>query len=189
MSQYSDKADPTQHYNSKQHVTHTSTQSQDLFQACLSFARQLSQSPGLYCRLEVKLGEKSLNFLTGSPGRRKSPSDYRRDQRRRTLSRRGLATPGNHGAVSVPPAVPIGGQTGHSASSSSPYKRSVPWSKHLFSPTNIPQLGRGRSFISEQGLDIQASTPSVSDLGPLVQNYCEFSQSNHLAYIQKVCPT
>ena len=36
----------------------TSTQSQDLFKDCLGFARQLSQSPGLYCRLELKI---SLN--------------------------------------------------------------------------------------------------------------------------------
>ena len=32
----------------------TSTQSQDQFKDCLSFARQLSQSSGLYCRLEVE---------------------------------------------------------------------------------------------------------------------------------------
>ena len=66
----------------------TSPQSQDLFQGCLGLARQLSQSPGLYCKLEVKIGENSYNFKTGSlvkfPGKRKGPSDYRRDQRKKT---------------------------------------------------------------------------------------------------------
>ena len=55
-------------------------QYQDLFQVCLGFARQLSQIPGLYCRLKVKLGDKSFNFQTGTPGKipgkRKSPRDY-----------------------------------------------------------------------------------------------------------------
>ena len=69
-----------------------------------------------------------------------------------------MNTPGNHGTVSIAPGAPIGLQTGHSASSSPPYKRSEPWSKHLFSPTNIPQLDGAGSFISEQGLDIRAST-------------------------------
>ena len=49
--------------------------------------KQLFQSLGLYCRLEVKLGENSFKFQTGSPGKfsdkRKSPSDYRRNQNRR----------------------------------------------------------------------------------------------------------
>ena len=71
----------------------TSNQSLDLFKDCLGFARQMSQSPGLYCRLEVKLEKKSLNFQTGSPkkfpGKRKSPSDYRKDQRRRNPLERG----------------------------------------------------------------------------------------------------
>ena len=40
----------------------TSTLSQDLFKDCLGFARHLFLSPGLYCRLEVKLGENSFNF-------------------------------------------------------------------------------------------------------------------------------
>ena len=40
-----------------------------------------------------------------------------------------------------------------------PCSRIKPWSKHLFSPTNIPQLDRAGSFISRKGLDIQASTP------------------------------
>ena len=43
-------------------IPNTSTQSQDLFKDCLGFARQLSQSPGVYCKLEVKLGENSFNL-------------------------------------------------------------------------------------------------------------------------------
>ena len=30
---------------------------QDLFHACVGFAWQLSQSPGVYCKLELKLGD------------------------------------------------------------------------------------------------------------------------------------
>ena len=64
-------------------VSCTCPQSPGLFQACLDFARQLSQSPGLYCKLELKLGDNSFNFQTGSPGRfpvkRKSPGNYRSD--------------------------------------------------------------------------------------------------------------
>ena len=71
----------------------------------LGFARQLSQRPGLYCRLEVKIGENSFNFQTGSPGnfpdKGKSPSDYKRDQRRRKPCEKGMPTPGNHGVGSV----------------------------------------------------------------------------------------
>ena len=88
----------------------------------------------------------SFNFQPGSfvkfPGNRKSPSDYRRDQRKRTLPGRRLPTPGNYGAVSVAPGVPIGAQTGHPASSSPPYNRSVPWSKHLFAPYKYTSVGR-----------------------------------------------
>ena len=47
----------------------TSTQSKDLFKDCLGFARQLSKSPEIYCRLEVKLGENSFILQTGSPGK------------------------------------------------------------------------------------------------------------------------
>ena len=94
----------------------TSTQSQDLFKDCLSFARQLSQSPGVYCKLEVKLGENFFKFQTGSPGKfpgkRKSPSDYRRDQRRRKPPGKGMPTPGNHGVGSVAPGDPTRAQKG-----------------------------------------------------------------------------
>ena len=43
-------------------IPNTSTKSQDLFKDCLGFARQLSQSPEVYCKLEVKLGEIPLNL-------------------------------------------------------------------------------------------------------------------------------
>ena len=67
-------------------VSSTYTQYQDLFQAGFAFTRQLSQSPGLYCRLEVKLGDNSINCQTRSPGRcparfpgkRKISSNYRK---------------------------------------------------------------------------------------------------------------
>ena len=85
----------------------TSTQSQDLFKDCLVFARQLSQSPGLYCRLDLKLGENSFKLQTGKPGKfpgkRKSPRDYRRDQRRRKAPGKGMPTPVNHTVGYVAP--------------------------------------------------------------------------------------
>ena len=77
----------------------TSTQSQGLFKDFLGFAQHFSQSPGLYCRLDVKLGENYFNFQTGShgnfPGTWKSPSYYRRDQRKRKPPGKGVSTPGN----------------------------------------------------------------------------------------------
>ena len=60
------------------------------------------------------------------------------------------------------------------ASYSPPCSRTVPWSRHLFSLTNIPQLDRTGSFISEKGLDIRASIPTVA---PLVQCKCQCSPS------------
>ena len=97
-----------QHLTLNTMVSSTSPQYQNLFQAC--FARHLPQSPGLYGRLEVKLGDKLFNFKTGSPGKfpvkRKSPSDYRRDQRRRKPPGKGMPTPGNHGVGSVAPGDP-----------------------------------------------------------------------------------
>ena len=44
-------------------IPNNSPQSQDLFHACLGFTRQLSQSPGVYCRLEVKIGDRFVSFL------------------------------------------------------------------------------------------------------------------------------
>ena len=132
----------------------TSTQSQNIFKDCLGFARHLSQSPGFYFRLLVKLGENSFHFQTGSPGKfpekRESPSDYRRDQRRRKHHGKGMPTPGNHVAGSVAPRVPLGAQTGHTASSSPSFRKTVPFSRHLFPPTNIPQLDGAGHFISEK---------------------------------------
>ena len=129
----------------------TSPQYQKLFQACLGFNRQLSQSPGLYCRLEVKLG------------------DNRRDQRRRKPPGKRMPIPGNHGVGFVAPGDSTGEQNGiiFSPASSSP-----PCSRHLFSPTNIPKLNGAGSFISEKGLDIQTSAPTV---GPLVKCQCSWS--------------
>ena len=168
-------------------IPNTSTQSQDLFKDCLGFARQLSQSPGVYCKMEVKLGENSFKFETGNhgnfPGKRKSPSDYRRDQRRRKPPGKGVPTPGNHGVGSVAPGDPTGAQKGRisQAPSPPPCSRTVPWSKHLFSPSNIPQLDGAGSFISAEKQDIRTSTPTVA---PLVQYEC--SGFNPLAPIQQL---
>ena len=97
-------------------ILNTSYQSKNIFHACIGFARQLSQSPGVYCRLEVKLQDKFFSFQTKSsgnfPGKRKSPSDNRRDQIRRNLPRKLRPTSGNHGVSSVAPGVPTGAQNG-----------------------------------------------------------------------------
>ena len=86
-------------------IHNTFTQSQDLFNDLLGFARQLSQSPRVYCRLEVKLGENSFIFQNGSPGKfpgkRKSPSNYGRDQRKKKPPGKGMFTPCNQGIRSV----------------------------------------------------------------------------------------
>ena len=102
-----------------------------------------------------------FNFQTGGPGKlpdkRKSPSDHKRDQRRRKPPGNGIPTPGNHGLGSVAPGDPTGGQKGiifYPGSSSPPCSRAVPYTRHLFSPTNIPQLDGAGSFITEKGLDI-----------------------------------
>ena len=172
-------------------IPNTSTQSQDLFKDCLGFARQLSQSPGVYCRLEVKLGENSFIFQTGSPGKfsgkRKSPRDYRRDQRRKNPPGKGMPTPGNQGISSLAPGDPTRVQKGvisQAPPSSPPCSRTVPWSTHLFSPSNIPQLDGAESFSSEKELYIQASTPTVA---PLVQH--EYSRFTPLAPIHQLHPT
>ena len=74
----------------------------------------MSQSPGLNCRLEIKLGENSFNFQTGSsgkfPGKGKIPSGYRRDQRRRKPGGKGMPTTGNHGVGSLAPGHSTGAQ-------------------------------------------------------------------------------
>ena len=94
-----------------------------------------------------------------------------------------MPTPGNHGADS---AAPLGLQIGHPASSSPQCSRTVPWSTHLFSPTNIPQLDGAESFIPEQGSDIRVIPPEFN-LAPPV--HCECSQSTPLTPIQQLHPT
>ena len=123
----------------------TFTQSQNVFKDCLGFAKQLSQSLGLYNRLEVKLGENSFKFQTGShgkfpdmfPSKRKSPSYYRRDQKRKKPPGKGMPTHGNQGVSSVAPGDPTRAQKGiisWAPPSFLPWSRRVPWKKHLFSP-------------------------------------------------------
>ena len=137
-------------------VSSISPQYQDLFQACLSFPKQLSQTDGLYCRPEVKLGDKSFNFNPDKfPGTRKIPSNYRREKG--NLLERGLLTSGNHLVGSVASGDSTGAHNGiifSTALSSSPCSRTVPWSRHVFSPPKIQQLDGVVNFISEKGLDI-----------------------------------
>ena len=153
-------------------IPNTSTKSQDLFKDCLGFARQLSQRPEVYCTLEVKLGENSFKFETGNPGKfpgkRKSPSDYRRDQRRKKPPGKEMTTPVNHGKSSAAPGDHTRAQKGvtsRAPPSSPPCSKTIPCSKHLFSPSNITQLDGAESFISEKELYIQSSTPTVEPLG------------------------
>ena len=63
------------------------------------------------------------------------------------------------------------------ASSSPLCSRTVPWSRHLFSPTNVSQLDGAGSFIAEQGLNLLVRTPLDSDFLPLVKCNCEISRS------------
>ena len=67
----------------------------------------------------------------------------------------GMSNPGNYGVYgSVAPGVPVGAQTRPLASSLPPCSRTVPCSKHLFSPTNISHLDKAEPFFSDQGADI-----------------------------------
>ena len=141
--------------------------------------------------MKVKLGENSFKFQTGSPGKfpgkRKSPSNYRRDQRRQTPPGKGIFTSGNHGVGSVTSGDPKRAKKGIISwvPSSPPCSRLVPWSRNLFfSLSNIPQLNKAGSFISEKGLDIRASTPFAV---LLVQHEC--SRFTPLASIQQLLPT
>ena len=112
--------------------------------------------------LGVKLGENYFNFQTGSPGnfpgKRKSPSDNRRDQRKRKSPGKGVSTPGNLGVGSVAPGDCTEAQKGRISQAPSSTictcSRTVPWSKHLFSPLNIPQLDVAGSFISAKEGDV-----------------------------------
>ena len=90
-----------------------------------------------------------------------------------------MPTPGNHGVGSVTPGDSTGAQNGIiflPASFSPPCSRTVTWSRHLFSLTNIPQLDRAGSFISEKGLDIRALAPTVAPL------MCQCSPSTSLLF-------
>ena len=70
----------------------------------------------MYCKLKVKLGENSFKFETGNPvkfpGKRKSPSDYRRNQRRKKPPGKGVPTPGNHRVSYLAPGDPTKAQKG-----------------------------------------------------------------------------
>ena len=83
-----------------------------------------------------------------------------------------MPTPGNYGAISVAPGVPIGGDTQLNLLLHT--KEVYPGQRIYFL---LPQLDGAGSFISEEGLDILASIRPVSDLAPLVQNNSKFSQS------------
>ena len=99
-----------------------------------------------------------------------------------------MPTPGNHRTVSDAPGVPIGVQTGHPASSSPPCNRTVPWSKHLFSPTKIPQLDGDRSFSLNKDWIFEHQSP-VSNLAPLVQYNYKFTWSTPLALFSSLTPS
>ena len=115
---------------------------------------------------------------------RKSPSNYRRDQRRGKPLGKWMPTPGNHGAESDAPGDPTGARNGiFPPASSPPCTRTVPWSRHLFSPTNIPQLDGAASSKAEKGLDIHVRTPHVYDIAPPVRYNWERNQSTPLTPI------
>ena len=84
-------------------VSNPSPQCEDLFQACHGFARQLSKSHAVYCRLEVKLVDKSFNFRTGSPGKfpgkGKVQATTGKTREEGNLLKRGIPTPVNQKLV------------------------------------------------------------------------------------------
>ena len=87
-----------------------------------------------------------------------------------------MSTPSNHPVSCAAPGDPTRAQkrvTSRAPPSSPPCSRAVPWSKHLFSPSDIPQLDGAESFSSEKELYIQSSTPTVA---PQVQHECQCSQ-------------
>ena len=55
----------------------------------------------------------------------------------------------------------------------------IAWSKHLFSPSNIPQLDRAESFSSEEELYFQASTSTVASLVQQQQTNMNTKKSNN----------
>ena len=163
-----------------------STQSQNLFKDCLGFARQLSQSPGLNCRLEVNLGRNYFNLQTGSPGnfpgKRKSPSHYRRDQRSRNPPWKGVLTPVNHGASSVAPGDPKGARKGRisQAPSFPPCRRRYP-GQDIYYFHQISLSWRELEVLHLQKNEIYKYQP------PLVQYEC--IGFTHFAPIQQLHPT
>ena len=123
----------------------------------------MEKSP-LYSRLEVL-----ASFL--EKGKVLAITEETREER--NLMERG--TNGNQGVNSVAHEDPTRAQKvviSRAPPSSPTCSRAVPWSKHLFSPSYIPQLDGSESFSSEKELYIQASTPYV---GPLVQHECSQS--------------
>ena len=126
----------------------------------------------------------SKKFLTWKNEKSQRPQER---PKKKNHPGKGMPTPGNHGAGSTAPRVSVEAQTRHPISSSPLCSRTVPWSKYLFSPTNILQLDGAESFISEQGVDILASYPA-SDFAPLVQCH-ECSRSTPLSPIQQLHPT
>ena len=84
---------------------------QVLFRDCLGFSRHLSTlGPGLFAKLEVKLGLDNFSFQLGIPAgeektKKKTPSDRRRDQLRRT-SRTYYPAPGHPGTCKTTPGHP-----------------------------------------------------------------------------------
>ena len=108
----------------------------------------------------------------------------RRNQRRRTLPGRGMATLGNHGVVSAATGVRLDTQLHLLLHPVEVYPgQSIYFLLQIhLSWTELGVLSRNKDWISEH-------QPPVSDLAPLVQNNCELSPSTPLAYIQKVHPT
>ena len=129
-------------------------------------------------QITVKLGENYFNFQTGSPcnfpGIRKSPSDYRRDQRRRKHHGKGMPTSGNHGVGSVAPGDPTVAQKGIILQLHPPllaierYHGQSIYSLHQINPswTELEVLALRKTIYPK------ASTPTVA---PLVQHECQSS--------------
>ena len=93
--------------------------------------------------------------------------------------------------MSVPPGDPTGARNGifPPASSSPPCSRTVPWSRHLFSPTNIPLLDGNGSFIAEKRLDIHVRTSHVYDFAPPEQYNWGRNQSTLLVQQRHPSPS
>ena len=97
-----------------------------------------------------------------------------------------MPTPGNHGVGSVTPGDPTRAQKGiiSQALSSPICSRMVLWPRNLFSHSNIPKLDGAGSFISEKGLDTQASTSVAGS--PLWPPYSSFTLPIELISIEEL---